>query len=112
VRSVRPRAAPQDAILRNSRLPCAAVCRRTVIGGMPRVLAPLPNVAMHIIKAPGVRLFSADRWILALRIRTVPSKVFEVLNAVAEAVARVGIGPASVFPLGFRRQTNDLFRLQ
>src|SRR5262249_29656876 len=93
--------------------PGAAVLRRAFVTGMPAILAPLPDVAVHVVEVPGVRLLLADGRIFALRVGLVPGVGAELLRLVAEAVFTVArAGPAGVFPLRLGRQADHLVILQ
>src|SRR6056297_2494904 len=93
------------------------------------ILAPLPDVAMHIMQSPCVRLKTANG---RCEHMPVPLSLFEryhslashvvgilrrqcrighiairvnVIGLVATAVGRAGASPTCVFPFGFRRQS-------
>src|SRR5262249_24985641 len=75
-----------------------------VIGRVP-VGSPLAHVPVHVIQAPGVRFLPADRLGFPRGIVLVPRIASESLGIVAEKESRLRTRPASLLPLGFRRQT-------
>src|SRR5262249_15538408 len=100
----------QHTLLRPIDLTSRAVGRRAFERITPRIGAPLPHVAVHVVEAPRVRLLLADGRIVALRVAGEPRVFTDVLRIVAEGIARLGPGAAGVFPLGLPRQANDLIR--
>src|SRR5436190_1489374 len=82
------------------------------------VLAPLPDVAVHVHQAPGVgRETAHGRRLLA--VDALLAVAVGVVAVVVGLVGRDGLAevergrrprPAGVFPLGFRRQTEPLAR--
>src|SRR5262249_54500608 len=70
------------------------------------VLAPLPSVAVHVMKPPGIRIQLAHAVRPALRIVPVPGVERQLFVPVPEAIpGACPAGPAAILPLGFRRQT-------
>src|SRR4030095_14020138 len=63
------------------------------------VLDPLPNVALHIIKAPSVRLFLPDRTRFLCERAGVPGNVVQV-----SGIGPGGPSPRGILPLRFRRK--------
>src|SRR5439155_4882275 len=57
--------------------PGAAVVVGPEIVGVPAVLHPLPDVAVHLMQAPRVGLLRADRRIIALTVGRVPAVVLD-----------------------------------
>jgi len=102
------------------------------------VRAPFPQVAMHVIKSPGVRLFLTDRmWRVPVGnqvvdvlfqfplgldeqivrvnrlgscVVTIPSGLFETVLAVAQSVCTCGSGAAGVFPFGLGGESVKMAR--
>src|SRR5437016_1194566 len=66
---------------------------------------PFGDVAVHVVKAPGVGLLLAHGMGLAVRIVREPGVVRKLTRIVAERKSRFGSGAAGVFPLRFGRQT-------
>src|SRR5205814_1563042 len=83
------------------------VGRGPLVAGVPAVGRPLPDVAVHVVQAPGVRLLGADRRVVALRVALEPAVVADPGGA-AEREVRFRAGAAGVLPLGLRRQADDL----
>src|SRR5262249_44036278 len=109
--AVNPTAAAQDP-LRTYLRPARVVFRAAMIIRLAEpVGAPLPNVAVHVVKAPSIRLIGADRR-GATQVGPAPGVIgiaaIEIGNARGERIAKVErcrrAGSAGVFPLGFRRQ--------
>src|SRR5580692_3897584 len=76
--------------------------------------APLHDVAVHVVQAPGVRLLGADFVGRALLVQfiggilAVPGVIVEFGRIVAETVSGLAAGAAGVFPLGLGRQAVGL----
>jgi hypothetical protein len=66
-----PATAPKDPV-RAASFPCAAVSRCAVIAVVPGILHPFPDVAVHVIQAPRIRLLLTDRMCLQVRIFCIP----------------------------------------
>src|SRR5207253_684524 len=81
-----PGAAAQDAHRAGGRT--ARVLRRTVlvVGCAVPVVAPLPDVAVHLVEAPAVGLLLAHRPGLALRMRLEPGVFRQLGLVVTEAI--------------------------
>src|SRR5262249_37853394 len=78
--------------------------RRLLI--VPRVVAvpaPLGDVAVHVVKAPGVGLATADRVGVVARVAGVPGVGVQLLDVVDAGPARRGAGPAGVLPFRLGR---------
>src|SRR5207237_5758377 len=72
VGDVVPRAAADDVLPGVLADPGAAVCGGPLVAGVPAVCRPLPDVAVHVVQPPGVRLLGADRRVVALRVALEP----------------------------------------
>ena len=76
------------------------------------ILAPLPNIAVHIAKSPGIRRITAHRCCFVriftlgiFVIRIVAIVIGLVCGQVFAGIERCGsAGPAGIFPLRFGRQ--------
>src|SRR5207249_2618269 len=99
-----PRAATDHALATILSGPGAAVRRRPLVGSVPGVLTPFPDVAVHVVETPGIRSFLADGRVVALGVARKPGVVAEQRRVVAERIRRGRAGPAGVFPLGLGRQ--------
>src|SRR6202000_1063270 len=71
--------------------------------------APLSDVTVHVVEAPGIGLFLTDLVIAAIaigqdRIIDEPGVVLQLFRIVAEAVGGLGAGAAGVFPFGLGGQ--------
>src|SRR5205823_5933717 len=108
VGDVVPRAAADDVLFGALVHPGAAVGGGALVVGVPAVRRPLPDVAVHVVQAPRVRLLGADRRVVALGVALEPAVVADAGGAAAERVGRGGAGPAGVLPLGLRRQADHL----
>src|SRR5262245_23302117 len=53
--------------------PWTTVCRGTFIVRVPRVLAPLPHVAVHVVQTEGICRLDSDRLSLIPRILSIPA---------------------------------------
>src|SRR5208283_2702727 len=80
-----------------------AVGRSAFIAGVPGIRAPFPDIAVHVVQAPGVRFLLADRGILALGVALEPGVVLQVIGLVAERPGSDGSRPAGIFPFCLRR---------
>src|SRR5262245_43005272 len=98
VGAVGPRAAAQHAPLCIGGVAGAAIGGSALVIRVPGVLTPLPDVAVQVVQAPGVRLLAADRRIFPLRVALEPGVILQVGRVVAERIARVRAGAASVLP--------------
>src|SRR5438067_13314985 len=83
---VGPRAAAQHALLRPLLVPRAAVGRGALVVVVPGVRRPLPDVAVHVVQAPGVRLLLAHRRVLALGVAVEPGVLLQAISLVPEGV--------------------------
>src|SRR5438046_2709766 len=77
--AVGPRAPAQHALLRRLLVPRAAVRRGVLVVVVPGVRGPLPDVAMHVIQAPRIRLLLADRRVLAFRVAIEPAMILQIV---------------------------------
>ena len=69
-----PRPAAQyPVLLFTATQPCAPIGRRTILGLVIPILTPLPNIAMHVSQAPGIRLLSSNSVSLTSGILGIPS---------------------------------------
>src|SRR5512132_2359223 len=68
------------------------------------VPAPFPHVAVHVVKAEGIRSFLPDRVGVVARVPFAPGILAQLLEIVAERLLGRAAGTASVFPLRFGRQ--------
>src|SRR5262249_37496515 len=96
---VRPGATTEDAsvaLLRAKGVDARKIALGVVFS-IP-VLAPLPDVAVHVVQAPGVGPLQADRVGPAPGIGLGPGAGVQFGRVVAEAVSGPGAGTASVFP--------------
>src|SRR5262245_64838727 len=73
--------------------------------------APLRDVAVHVVQAPGVGLLLADLLGRPLGVALEPGVLSQLARIVAEVIGRRRAGPAGPLPLGLGRQTIDLARL-
>src|SRR5262249_1708910 len=72
--------------------------------GIGWVEDPFGDVAVHIIKAPGIGLLLADLLIFEIAVLLVPGVIAQLLVVFAEEVGSGCAGAAGVFPFGFRGQ--------
>src|SRR5262249_36515587 len=79
-----------------------------LVAGPPGVGAPLPDVAMHVVQAPGVGLLAAHRRVVAGGVALEPSAGAPRLPVVAETVVAGRPGPAGILPFRLRRQADHL----
>ena len=70
----------------------------TVEVGRVGVLAPLPDVAVHVEQTPGVRSLGADIACLRAGISLVPTVAVECIFVITKGVASRRSGPAGVLP--------------
>jgi hypothetical protein len=70
-----PRTAPQYLKMIIPYQPSTAIPWRILIAIMPIVLAPLKNIATHVIESPSIGLFLAHRMSFILRISVIPSVI-------------------------------------
>src|SRR6516164_310555 len=79
--------------------PCTPVVGRALVPRVPAVLDPLPNIAVHVLHAPGVRRKLANR-----------RSLFGSPPAVGSRPSVVDRRPGArgVFPFGLARQPTDL----
>ena len=80
--------------------PVGSICR-IGLPGVHRdpVLAPFPDVAVHIVEPPSVFLLLADFVGLVAAVGEKPARSSQVVFAVAAVEAGLGSGPASILPL-------------
>ena len=84
------------------------VCRQILDLRGVRVLAPLPNVAGHIVKAELIGSFKPNVVRVIAPFPVVPGDQIDIVAAaVAKAVAPLRPAASSVFPLRFRWQTQS-----
>jgi hypothetical protein len=65
---------------------------------VPVILAPLPDVAKHVVKAKGIGGHLADYLRSISGVVTVPGKAVELLFVVTEEESPLCTGPRRVFP--------------
>src|SRR5207302_789 len=68
------------------------------------VVAPLPDVAVHVEEVPAVGRFLTYRLGLALRMRLEPGVVRQLGFAIAETILAGSAGAAGIFPFGLGGQ--------
>src|SRR5262249_40950038 len=100
-------AAADDAVLLVLLLERRAVGGDVFQGVVPGVGAPLADVAVDVVQAPGVGLLLADGRVVAWRVLVVPG-VFAYVLDFAERVSGLGAGAAGILPLGLAGQADDL----
>src|SRR5205823_4252918 len=71
----------------------------SVVALIENVLTPLGDVAVHVIKAPGIGALLADRVRLLARVVSEPGEVAEPAGLAAERVIAWRSCAAGVFPL-------------
>src|SRR5882724_11989574 len=76
------------------------------------VVAPLPNVAVHIVETPGIWFLLANGVGGSFAVVQIPNVLIGVFGVVAEAEKIGRSGAAGVFPLRFRRQSVAVARLE
>src|SRR5207253_2302672 len=114
LRAVGPRAAPDDVRVAGLRRQVHRARRGAArpgggVGvGPVLVEAPLPDVAVQVVQAPGVGLLPADRVGGLVGVLRVPGVLAEAVGGVAEGVRRAGAGAAGVLSLGLGRQAVGL----
>ena len=97
---------------------CAALSRScrinhhpvTVVGTIP-IIAPLPDISIHVIQAPCVGLLLPDRMCANVRIRAIPPQ-FSQISTISILRCEIPIiikcsgrtRPTGILPLGFSRQ--------
>src|SRR5207245_2743379 len=102
-----PGAAEKHALLRCLGLTRASVRWRVLVVRMPRIGAPFPHVAMHVVEAPGVGLLDADGRVVALGVAREPGILAQVVDIITERKCGGRAGAAAVLPLRFRRQARS-----
>ena len=107
-----PRATYGYSLASGERPGRAPACPREPLVGVCSVVveAPLGDVAVHVVKPPGVGLLLADRLRL-LGVLDVPGVLAELAPGRRRRIGGLGAGAAGVFPLGLGRQAIDLARL-
>ena len=100
-RSVEPASTAQDAVIAR----CWALRIRHRIRRITPIpiRTPLPNISMHIIKAPTIRLQLSDRMCFCIAIHTIPS------HFIQDSSSRICFStscPAGIFPFGFCRKSS------
>ena len=100
-RWVAPAATAQNSLFA-SRWPAGilAAAGRAVLLGV-KIVAPFPNVAVHIAQAPRVRLFFTDRMRGLDRVVLVPGTLSQLTSVVADRISAARFAAARVFPFGF-----------
>src|SRR5262249_35065022 len=83
---------------------CRIHDRPTRIDAMP-VLHPFPDIAMHVIEAPGIRLLLPHRMGLLPGVAVMPGMPPQIAGVVTKAVGCARPGPRRILPLGFCGQT-------
>src|SRR6478672_4506259 len=87
-----PRTSTQNAKRRVSGLPRRTVIGCAMIARMPSVLAPCPNVAVHVEEPERVGLLFADRMCRATGVRLVPRVLGQPHLVISERISRDGFG--------------------
>src|SRR5262249_28179194 len=85
-----------------------AVLRRVLVRGRPTVLAPLADVTVHIIQAPGGAFLLPHGRVVAGGVVLEPAVFAQVGDLVAEGPACRGGGLAAILPLGLAGQADLL----
>ena len=85
--------------------------RRTDVAGVIPipVVTPLPHVAVHVIKPPGIRGFLSDRMGFTVAVAFIPSGQGEIALTVAGIISRRGARTAGVLPFRFGRKPEPVF---
>jgi len=81
--------------------PCGAIRRGAVTVIVPQILHPFPDVAVHIVEAPGIGLFAGDRMRPVDRVPSAPGHLVQ-----GAGVVTGGCCSAGIFPFRFGRQAN------
>src|SRR5205807_462071 len=77
---VAPRTAAQHPVfLFPSTQPCAAISWRSVVTIVIPILAPFPNVAVHVVQTPSVRLKTSD-WRCLLSVNTLSRSAIRIVS--------------------------------
>src|SRR5262249_49525732 len=79
--------------------------RPLVITGIVPIPTPLPDVAVHVVQAKGVRLLLPDRVRLTARVGRIPCILAQCVLVIAEGKPRRGPRPAGIFPLRLGGET-------
>ena len=98
--AIAPAAAPVTfgiAGRRTLRIDLVSCC----VGPTP-VMHPFPDIPMHIVQPPGVRLELPYRMGGALVVLVIPGILLQQRIVIAKTVFARGPGPRRIFPLGFR----------
>ncbi len=91
----------------------AAIKRCAFVSVVPDVLAPFPNVSVHIEQSPAVGQLLPSRPRATGRIRFVPDVFAQQLFGVAERVFLLALCPAGIFPFGFTgKPVSDGLRIE
>src|SRR5262245_13244819 len=80
---------------------------------MPGVLAPRPDIAVHVVQPERVGLLFADRMCRATGVRLVPRVLVQRRRVISERIPRGGVGARGILALGLRQQPvrlSDLLR--
>ena len=105
-RRTRPSAAPNHAAFANALYPGAAIRRGALIRiAVPAVLNPFVDVAMHVVKTPGVGWERADRRGIGI---PVTATVFKAIGAIGSCIVapekrRLRARPCGILPLRLAR---------
>src|SRR6266581_5719055 len=75
-----------------------------VVIGIVLVEDPFGDVAVNVIKAPGIGLFLHHLLVFEIAVLIVPGVLGKLFRIIAEEVSGFSSGPAGVLPFGFRRQ--------
>src|SRR5205807_2397098 len=75
------------------------------------ILNEFPDVAVHVVNAPGIRQLLTAGMELAARVAAVPADLVQIGDGVATVVSRGRAGPARIFPLRLGRQLHRPTRL-
>ena len=101
---VAPRAAAKHARRAGRRPRRVDRGRLLVVVPVVPIGAPLPDVAVHVVQSPGVRLLLAHRMRLAAGVALEPTVLRQLGFAIAKTIPRCRARAAGVFPLCLGRQ--------
>src|SRR5207247_1028306 len=78
--------------------------RLSVVIRIVPIPAPLPDIPVHIVEAPGIRTLLTHWMGLVVRVGGVPGELAQECRIVTEAVSGRAPRPAGILPLRLRRQ--------
>jgi len=81
-----------------TRLPC--IGRLCVVVLRVPIGTPFPDIAMHVIKPPGIRMLQSNRMQLAVRVVVILGMLVQTVRFIAEVPMRLGVGATRILPLG------------